>query len=177
MADTTSSPGDATDDPSSPPLSSRFPDTQAFLAVSIVWGVFGLIVLVIFHPPPSEIASTVFTLIGTVITFGAVVAGYYFGSSKGSDGKTALQAANMSTMLNKVVSNGTGSGSPVAATRAAAVAAAPAAAAAAAPAAAEAAAPAAATEAAPPAAAIAAPPAAEAAVEHALAERDHPVTP
>jgi ABC-type cobalt transport system substrate-binding protein len=147
-------------------INSRLPDTQAFLAFSIIYGVFGLIVLVIFKPPPQEIASTVFTLIGTVITFGAVVAGYYFGSSKGSDIKTVHADATMNALVNKVVGTngdlGTGGGgaSAVSAARAAA------------PAAAEAAAPAAAAVAAPPAAAVAAPPAAEVAVEHALAERD-----
>jgi hypothetical protein len=137
---------------------SRFPDTQAFLAFSIIYGVFGLIVLVIFKPPPQEIASTVFTLLGTVMTFGAVVAGYYFGSSKGSDVKTQNADATMSTLVSKVVgSNGTGSGTPAVAAAAAAAAA-----------------PAAATIAAPPAAAVAAPPAAEAAVATALAERGQP---
>jgi hypothetical protein len=155
------------DTPPPPPRDSRFPDTQAFLAVSVVYGVIGLVVLVIFHPPPQENASTIFTLIGSIIAFGGVVVGYYFGSSKGSVGKDDRQAANMTTLLNKVVSNGTGTGTPVA-VRAAANAAAPAAA--------KAAAPAAATEAAPPAAAVAAPPAAEAAVAAALAERDHTVT-
>jgi hypothetical protein len=149
---------DQTQDGPTPPLpaSGRFPDTQAALAFCIVFGTLGLIVLVIFHPPPQEVASTIFTLIGGFGTLAAGVGGYFFGSSKGSVAKDDARDATMNTLVNKVVGSGTGSGGTPAAVTAAAIAAAPAAAA----------------QAAPPAADVAAPPAAEIAVEHALAERD-----
>jgi hypothetical protein len=141
------------DGPPTQPPTSRFPDTQAALAFCIVFGTLGLIVLVIFHPPPQEVASTIFTLIGGFGTLAAGVGGYFFGSSKGSVAKDDARDATMNTLVNKVVGSGTGSGAAIVA-------------------AAKEAAPAAAAVAAPPAAAVAAPPAAEVAVEHALAERD-----
>jgi hypothetical protein len=85
------------------------PDTQSFLAFIIILGAFGLIVLVIFHPPPQEVASTIFTLIGSVVTLAGIVGSFYFGNSKTSARETARDAT-MDTLVNKVTSTGNGNG-------------------------------------------------------------------
>ena len=146
---------------------SWMPDVQRGLAwalvlcFAIIVMLFTIFVVTGHLPDPSlDVFKQVMTALINIVV---MIIGFFFGSSQGSKDKDDARNDVLKTLAANVVGTGTGGAA--------------AAAAAAAPAAAEAAAPAAATVAAPPAAAVAAPPAAEAAVEHALAERDHPVTP
>ena len=87
-------------------LPSIRPDTQSLLAGFIVASFVGVIILVVFHPPPQEQAATIFTLIGGLSTLAAGVGSYYFGSSKGSVSKDESRDQTLTTLVNKVVQNG-----------------------------------------------------------------------
>jgi hypothetical protein len=150
-----------------PPTQATLSHTQQIVAYAIVTAFIASLFAWMFYPPKNvdQVALAIINmLVGALITKVSTVMDFLFGSSQGNKEKDSAQNDVMRTLAANV---GTGTGGGAAVVTAAEAAA---------PAAARAAAPAAATEAAPPAAAVAAPPAAEAAVEAALAQRDHPVT-
>lgn len=104
MADETPTPDAA--DPDHP--ASRFFDTQATIAIFLIVSFVAVIVLLIFHTISAETPSgaVLFTAIGTLGTMAVAVVSYYFGSSKGSDSKTAAAQTTLKTLVNKVVTNG-----------------------------------------------------------------------
>lgn len=96
----------------SPP--SKFGDTQSALALFLVCSFVGVIVLLIFHPVPSDTqaGAVLYPLLGTLGTMAVGVGTYYFGSSKGSDNKSASAQSTLKTLVDKVVQNGDGHPEP-----------------------------------------------------------------
>lgn len=80
-------------------------DIQRTLGFFIVGAFVAIIVLLVFHTPPDN-ATTIWSLIGSVGTMAAGVVTYYFGSSKGSSDKDNSRDATLTTLVNKVVTNG-----------------------------------------------------------------------
>lgn len=120
------------------------PDTQGFLAISII-ALIALIVVILLTRPPAideRTSGVLMTIVGVLIACLKDVYSFFFGSSKGSQAKDESQAKVITTLTTPPTGTG---GSPAAIVAAA-----------------EAAAPAAAAVAAPPAAAEAAPPAVDA---------------
>lgn len=64
----------------------------AILALSITFGFFGLLFLIVFYPLPDASQKVLDIMIGTLGTAWVGVVTYYFGSSAGSAAKTALLA-------------------------------------------------------------------------------------
>lgn len=83
-------------------------DVQRILAFGLVGSFVAIIVLLIFHPLPSDNPSTsmINTLVGVLGTMATGVATYYFGSSKGSTDKDITRDQNMTKLVDKVVTNG-----------------------------------------------------------------------
>lgn len=156
------------------PPNSRFPDTQSFVAISLIMSIIGLAYTLVFTGKADTDMFKI--MVGGLMTVGfANVIGYYFGSSSGSKEKDTAMSGVVER-LTPVATSPTNGAAGAEAARDAAAAVAPAAAAAVAPAAAAAVArdaaaavaPAAAAAVAPAAAAAAAPPAAEVAVPPAV---------
>lgn len=60
----------------------------SYLVVVTTLGFFGLITLVIFHPPPAAVITVVFSLISAVCGYFGAIVQYKFGSSSGSTAKS-----------------------------------------------------------------------------------------
>ena len=57
----------------------------AILAVCITGGLFGLLMILAFHPVPGENSSVLYVMVGALGSGFAAVIGYYFGSSRAGD--------------------------------------------------------------------------------------------
>ncbi len=57
----------------------------AILAVCITGGLFGLLMILAFHPVPGENSSVLYVMVGALGSGFAAVIGYYFGSSRTGD--------------------------------------------------------------------------------------------
>lgn len=66
--------------------------TQPILAYTSVIGFFTIIALLIFHPFPPETKDALLILLGALISTYKDVYGFFFGSSQGSEDKTAILA-------------------------------------------------------------------------------------
>lgn len=89
---------------------------QAFVAVTVLFGFFGIIFGWMVFPPKTSDAGTLAILnqlTGAVTTLAVAVVTYYVGSSKGSSDKDDAMAASMKTSTEAVsalATSGTGSG-------------------------------------------------------------------
>lgn len=85
-------------------------DAQRILAYVLVGSFILVIVILIFHPLPSDNPSTsmINTLVGVLGTMASGVAGYYFGSSKGSSDKEGSRDQTLTKLVDKVTNGGSG---------------------------------------------------------------------
>ena len=80
---------------------------RATLGLFIVIGVFALVLMLYFVKVPPENATTINQVLGIVVGFAAAVIGYEFGSSRGSEAKTALLSKSQPTPDSSVTISST----------------------------------------------------------------------
>lgn len=78
--------------PASEPPRTSGTYVRPLLAVVLTLGIFGELVLLMFHPVPEENHDLVVYMLGTLTGVAGSAATYYFGSSSGSEVKSALLA-------------------------------------------------------------------------------------
>jgi hypothetical protein len=74
---------------------------RAFLGTFVVIGVFALVGLLYFVSIPAANANLIHLVIGSVVGYAGAIISFEFGSSRGSETKTAIMANNSTTDKNE----------------------------------------------------------------------------